>query len=158
MSANRASRHALLAIYSNGCRMGRILAIDVGEKRVGLAVTDDLQIIASPLDVLPNNPELFTKLKNICIEYKVAKLVIGMPYSKKHKEASAMAESFTENIKQEFADGMGLEIDFQDERNSSVYAETWMKTEGYSYKRIRESSDKYAALKILEDYITRPKE
>ncbi|NPV01686.1 MAG: Holliday junction resolvase RuvX [Brevinematales bacterium] len=151
-------RHARRDISSTGYNMGRILAIDVGEKRVGLAVTDDLQIIASPFDVLPNNNELFTKLKNICVEYKVAKLVIGMPYSKKHKEASAMAEGFTESIKQEFADSMGLEIDFQDERNSSVYAETWMKTEGYSYKRIRESSDKYAALKILEDYITRPKE
>lgn len=138
--------------------MGRILAIDVGEKRVGLAVTDDLQIIASPLDVLPNNTELFLKLKSICIEYKVAKLVIGMPYSNKHKEASSMAELFTENIKREFADGMGLEIDFQDERYSSIYAETWMKTEGYSHKRIRENSDKYAALKILEDYITRLKE
>jgi putative Holliday junction resolvase len=138
--------------------MGRILAIDVGEKRIGLAVTDDLQIIASPLDVFPNNSELFTRLENICIEYGVSKLVIGMPLSKKHKEAFVMTEKFTEGIKQAFADGMGLEIDFQDERYSSIYAETWMKTEGYSRKRIRESSDKYAALKILEDYITRPKE
>ncbi|OHD57044.1 MAG: hypothetical protein A2Y33_08945 [Spirochaetes bacterium GWF1_51_8] len=135
--------------------MGRILAIDVGEKRIGLAVSDDLRMVASPLDVYQKNGDIFIRLEKLCREYKVTGIVLGLPVSKKHIEAETMVNKFADGLRMSFAEKLDIEILFQDESFSSVYAESWMKTEGYHRKKIRSDSDKYAALKILEDYLTR---
>ena len=135
--------------------MGRILAIDVGEKRVGLAVSDDLRMVASPLEVYQKDGEIFAKLEKLCREYKVTGIVLGLPVSKKHPEAETMVMKFVDDLKTTFTVKMDIELYFQDESFSSIYAETWMKNQGYKHGKIRKDSDKYAALKILEDYLTR---
>ncbi len=59
--------------------MHRILGIDYGEKRVGLALSDPMQMIASPYDTIPNNPELVTNIQSIIKEKDVEIVVVGLP-------------------------------------------------------------------------------
>ena len=73
--------------------MGRIIAIDYGLKRVGIAVTDPLRIIATPLTTVANN-EVITFFKNYFQQEKVLLIVVGMP-----KRLSNQAMPMTEGSK-----------------------------------------------------------
>ena len=57
----------------------RILAIDYGTKRIGLAITDPLKIFAYPLITLPNDSKFIMQLKKIIAEYHVVKIILGYP-------------------------------------------------------------------------------
>ncbi len=129
--------------------MDRILGIDYGRKRIGLAVTDELHIIASPLTVILNDSSVFQKIKNICREYKIGKIVLGFPFSEKYKEAVQEVVEFSKKLRQE----VELEIDFQNEEYSTIQSEYFLKSLGLNSKKIKENVDKYAAQKILEDYL-----
>lgn len=129
--------------------MGRLLGIDYGSKRVGLAVTDELQMLASPLEVLQNDASLFSKLKKIHELYRFEKVVLGYPYSEKYQEAVLAVEAFSTALKKE----LGLEVVFQNEEFTSVYAESFLKSTGMKQKKIKSNLDKFAAQKILQDYL-----
>ncbi len=129
--------------------MPRILGIDYGRKRIGLAISDELQILSSPFSVLLNNSSLINELKKICDDNRVGKIIIGYPYSEKYEEASREVLAFSEKIKS----NLGLEIDFQNEEYSTVYSLSLLKSMGINEKKIKASLDKFAAQKILEDYI-----
>ncbi len=129
--------------------MSRILGIDYGSKRIGLAISDKLRIVSSPLAVLPNNIIFPEELKKICTKYQVNKIVIGYPYSEKYTEASEDVMRFSQELKKY----INIDIDFQNEENSSIYSESLLKSMGIKEKKIKASLDKYAAQKILEDYL-----
>ena len=57
----------------------RILGIDYGEKRLGIAISDDTNTIASPLKYIENNKEILSKLNNLIIKYNIKTLVVGLP-------------------------------------------------------------------------------
>ena len=59
--------------------MQRVLAIDYGEKRVGLALSDLMQIIGSPFKTIPNNPELIAEIQLIIKEKEVGCVIVGLP-------------------------------------------------------------------------------
>jgi len=59
--------------------MSRILGIDYGEKRVGVAVSDEAAEFAFPLEVLVNDKNIFEKLKKICQEKEIKEIVLGLP-------------------------------------------------------------------------------
>lgn len=129
--------------------MGRILGIDYGSKRVGLAVTDDLRIIASPLIVLQNDDRLLLNLAQICEEYGVDQIVLGLPLSDKYHEAENAVRAFSEKL----GEAVLIPIEFQDETLSSVYSENLMRMVGAKKKKKDNELDKYAAQKILSDYL-----
>jgi putative Holliday junction resolvase len=129
--------------------MGRILGIDYGEKRVGLAVTDDLQIIASPLDVYFNDNALLRKLSALCKKYGVEKIILGLPLSESTDTAENKVRGFAKKLQAE----TGLPVDFIDETASSIHASEIMKMTGYKKKDFKKNINKYAAQKILSDYI-----
>lgn len=129
--------------------MPRLLGIDYGRKRVGIAISDELQILSSPLTVLINNASLPAELKKICDDNAVVKIVIGFPYSEKYKEASQEVIAFSKEIREY----TGLAVDFQNEENSTVYSLSLLKSMGVNEKKIKSVLDKFAAQKILEDYI-----
>jgi len=66
--------------------MKRILGIDYGEKRIGLSLSDPLQMIASPFKTILNNSSLIAALKNIIDEFEVEKVIVGMPIGLKGQE------------------------------------------------------------------------
>lgn len=133
--------------------MNRILGIDYGGARIGIAVSEPLGIIASEVCVLQNinNDEVLANLKEIIDYYKISKIVLGLPLNMND------TEGFQAEIVREFGNLLtttfNLEVIYVDERKSSVKAETILKELKVDVKTIRKQSDKKAASIILQDYL-----
>jgi putative holliday junction resolvase len=133
--------------------MGRILAIDYGEKRVGLAVTDPLKIIASALDTV-NRKQVLEYLKAYVASEEVECLVLGMPtrLNGEATDATRGVEKFAGQLKKLFP---AIPIEFEDERFTSQMALKSMVSAGVKKKnrRKKENIDKVSATLILQSYM-----
>jgi len=131
----------------------RILAIDYGEKRIGIAVTDPLNIFAYPLITLQNDNKFLAHLQNIINEYSVMKILIGMPF-KENGEQSFVSRLVVE-FKNQLEKIVTIPIELVDERYSSDIAQKRINESVKSKKKRRDKSliDKNAAAVILEDYL-----
>lgn len=135
------------------CAVARILAIDYGTKRVGLAVSDPLQIIASGLDTVSRDA-VFDFLKKYIAEEEVETMVIGMPMHLDGRPAqiAAQVEDFIKTFKKLFP---AIEVVTQDERFTSEDAKKVILQSGAKKKKRRDKAlvDKVAAVLILQDYM-----
>ena len=133
--------------------MARILAIDYGQKRVGLAVTDPLQIIANGLDTVPATGVL-DYLKKYLEKEPVEKIVIGLPKQMSGAESDAMKyiRPFVEQLQKAFPE---MEIAYVDERFTSVLAQKAMLDGGLKKKDRQNKAlvDKISATIILQTYL-----
>ncbi|MBX2842263.1 MAG: Holliday junction resolvase RuvX [Flammeovirgaceae bacterium] len=133
--------------------MGRILAIDYGGKRVGLAVTDELKIIANALETIPQN-EVLDYIKRYVAKENVEALVLGMPKNLNNTstDATKMVEKFHLLLQKEFPN---KEIHLVDERFTSKMAVSAMVTGGMKKKdrRKKENIDKISATIILQSFL-----
>ncbi|OWP64368.1 Holliday junction resolvase RuvX [Hymenobacter amundsenii] len=133
--------------------MGRILAIDYGHKRVGLAVTDPLQLIATPLDTI-HSQDLLAYLKAYHLREPLAALVIGMPrtLSNEATDATSAVVGVLRRLRKEFPDVPVHEID---ERFTSRMAHAAMLAGGLGKKDRRDKAtvDKVAATIILQSFL-----
>ncbi|MCU0643433.1 MAG: Holliday junction resolvase RuvX [bacterium] len=132
---------------------GRILAIDHGQRRIGMAISDPFRITAQSLPTLTiqNSEELFSVIKNIIQEQSVAEIVVGMPYNLKgEKTASAEnVEKFILQLKATFQ----LPVHQWDERWSTIEAHRTIREMGKSPSRNKEKVDQVAALIILQSFL-----
>lgn len=131
----------------------RLIGIDVGKKRVGIAQTDLLQTIASPVGTF--SPEkVFTEIGNIVENSPVKKFVVGWPLSLSGEEGSAtqMVEKFIQKLQNKFPD---IDIIKIDERYTSSRAKDMMLEAGLPQKKRREKGrvDRIAAAIILQNYL-----
>ena len=133
--------------------MAGILAIDYGDVRVGLALSDITNTIATGLDTLvinKNKSILIDKVKELVEEYKIEKIVIGYPknmngtLSKKTEEVDKIVK------KLEF---LNIEIVKWDERLTTVSAYMTMRDLGIKQTQKNKYADKLAATSILQDYL-----
>lgn len=135
--------------------MGRILAIDYGGKRTGLAVTDPLQIIATALETVPSS-ELITYLKKYVSSEQVEAFVIGDPKNLDGSDtnASSLVKNFLVKLKAEFPQ---IPVHLIDERFTSKMAVQSMIASGTSKKdrRVKGNIDKISATIILQDFMSR---
>ena len=133
--------------------MGRILAIDYGQKRVGLAVTDPLQISANGLDTVLSHEVLDYLAKYIARE-PVEKFVIGLPKQMDGQESESMQyiRPFVVGLQRRFPE---IELIYVDERFTSVLAHKTMLEAGLKKKdrQNKELVDKISATIILQSYI-----
>ena len=133
--------------------MGRILGIDYGKKRTGIAVTDPLQIIAGGLTTV-DTPALMQFLKEYTAQNEVDKIVIGLPLQMngEYSESFRYIEPFVKRLKKEFRD---KEIIYHDERFTSKIALQSMITGGVkkSDRRDKKLVDKVSAALILQSYL-----
>ncbi len=133
--------------------MARILGIDYGGKRTGLAVTDPLQIIASALDTVPT-VDLLDYLKSYCSKEEVTDFVIGQPLSLdgSDTDATPLVKAFVESLTMAFPD---KNIHFVDESYTSKLAMRSLIESGVKKKdrRKKGSLDKIAATIILQDFM-----
>ena len=133
--------------------MARILAIDYGQKRVGLAVTDPLQIIANGLDTVPTAGVL-DYLKKYLEKEPVEKIVIGLPKQMSGAESDAMKyiRPFVWQLQKAFPE---MEIVYVDERFTSVLAQKAMLDGGLKKKDRQNKAlvDKISATIILQTYM-----
>ena len=134
--------------------MGRILSIDYGKKRTGLAVTDPLKIIANGLTTVLTS-ELFDYLKSYISSESVEEIVIGRPTQPNGQPSENLGrvEQFVNRWKKAFP---GVPIVYYDERFTSVIAHQAMIIGGVGKKRRREDKglvDEISATIILQDYM-----
>jgi len=135
--------------------MGRVLAIDFGLKRTGLAVTDPLKIIASPLETIPSI-NLLDWLKVYFAKEEVEHIVIGLPVNLdlSATHATGPVKDIIEKIKRKFPH---IPISTEDERFTSKIAHQAMVLGGMKKKDRRKKSnvDKISAAIILQSYMAR---
>ena len=133
--------------------MGRILAIDYGRKRTGVAVTDPLQIIANGLTTVPT-AQLMTFLTDYMAKETVDRVIVGLPKQMNNEASDNMANitPFVNRFKKLFPD---VPIEYVDERFTSVLAHRAM-IDGGLKKKDRQNKalvDEISATIILQSYM-----
>ncbi|MDD2242808.1 MAG: Holliday junction resolvase RuvX [Bacteroidales bacterium] len=133
--------------------MERIIGIDYGKKRVGIAVTDPLCIFASPLETVAS-AKLIEYLKNYAQKEKVCRFVVGYPKNLNNKpaECAQYVDAFLKNLKRVFPE---IPISLEDERFTTTLAQRAMIDGGMkkSDRREKGAADKISAAIILQSYI-----
>ena len=134
----------------------KIIGIDFGLAKVGLAISDPSGVIALPLKVIryKNKEDLISELKNISEERDVKKFVIGYPISMDYKENEMT--KIIDNFKQDM-ENVNFEVVLEDERLSSEYAKKIMIEQDVKVSRNKEMVDLTAASIILQTYLDRNK-
>lgn len=137
--------------------MPRVLAIDYGKKRTGIAVTDEMQIIASGLTTIPSETAI-AFLKDYFSKEKVEIVLIGEPKQMDYSpsESTEIIEAFVEKFKKSFPD---LPIERVDERFTSKMAFQTMIDSGLKKKQRQNKAliDEISATIMLQDYLSRKK-
>jgi len=134
--------------------MGRILAIDYGKKRTGIAVTDPLRIIATPLDTVLTL-ELLNYLTAYLKKETVDEFVVGMPKTllNQDSEIAPLVRTFVEELKKNFPEKT---VHLADERFTSNMAMQAMIDGGMKKKdrQVKSNVDKISATIILQSFLT----
>jgi putative Holliday junction resolvase len=131
----------------------RILAIDLGEKRVGLALSDELEIAASPLAIIDfkDSSSLLDQLCEIIKRKIVKTVVIGLPLNMdgSRGEKAREAEAFAESLKT----ATDIPVILWDERLTSRQAQRVLLEGGVSRTQRKRTTDKVAAAVLLQSYL-----
>jgi len=132
---------------------GRLLALDLGLKRVGVAVSDELRITANPLPPIERRSwkDLLGRVAAIIQSYDARGLVIGLPLSLDGTEGSAADGALAIAIK--FQRSLRIPVYLQDERLTTVTATAQLREAGRSAHEIRRQVDSESASLILSDFI-----
>lgn len=137
------------------CPMGRVLAIDYGKKRTGIAVTDALRIIATPLETVATD-SLLKFLQDYSRRESVDEFVVGMPKTllNEDSETAPLVRLFVEELKKLFPD---KPIHLADERFTSRMAMQAMIDGGMKKKdrQVKGNVDKISATIILQSFLDR---
>lgn len=135
---------------------GRVLGIDAGERRVGVALSDETRLLASPVAVLDRRQGLaavFDALSRLARAEGVEQVVVGLPLDADGSRGrqARRAEQFA-RIAQRV---VGLPVELWDERLSTREAEAILRQQGRNMRRVRERGqiDAVAAAVILQDYL-----
>jgi putative Holliday junction resolvase len=133
---------------------GPVMALDLGQKRIGVAVSDDLLISTRRLQSLTRSSwkQLLRDVSQLAQRFDAKTLVIGLPLRLDGEAGSAAQE--VERTAQKFARSLDLPVYLQDERLTSVEAEERLRSEGLSPSQIVTLVDSEAAVVILNDFIS----
>lgn len=129
---------------------GSILALDVGAKRIGLALASWIARLASPYATIQNDEQVWQNLRTICQQEGVTRLVAGLP---RGLDGQATAQTaYVENFVHMLAAELGLPISLQDEAVTSRKAEDELTARGRQFAK--GDIDALAATYILDDYLS----
>ena len=133
----------------------RILAVDWGQRRIGLAVSDPQGIIATGLEtlVVRGPADALARVAAVAAEREVERIVVGLPLlmSGRRGEAAERAQRFADAL----AARTGLKVDTYDERLTSALSERRLREVGTRRGRSRKRVDEGAAVALLETYLLR---
>ncbi len=133
----------------------RLMGLDVGLRRIGVALSDELGITAQPHQVLPVGPgeaDPIQRLAALCREHEVEKVVVGLPLSMGGGDggvSSRAAYALGDRIVEE----LGVEVTFWDERFTTAEAERVLIGANVRRRRRKQVVDKVAAALILQGYM-----
>ena len=136
---------------------GRVLGIDYGTRRVGIAVSDPTRVIAGGVGTVPNDGRLFERLAAIVREQEAVLAVVGMPYAPDGGKG-VMAAAVEEFIAL-FTAQVGIPVETWDESRSSVQAHDYLKSSGMKRRRRQEKGrvDTMAARILLQEFLEEAK-
>jgi len=133
----------------------RILAVDWGERRVGLAVSDHSGTLASPLATLTvrDEKDALERVAQVAVVEEAEQIVVGLPLllSGERGEAALAAEAFAARL----AERTGLPVESYDERLTSALGERLLRESGTRRKRDKAQLDQSAAVSLLDSYLMR---
>ena len=132
--------------------MGRVMALDTGTVRIGVAVSDPLGLIAQPHSSLSaTDPGLMSEVDSLVAELDVDRIVVGLPVSLDGTEgpSALLAREFAARI----ADATGIAVELVDERFSTVTAEKVMIEAGARRAERKSARDRVAAAVFLQAYL-----
>ena len=134
--------------------MHKIMALDVGTKRIGIALSDFLQVIATPHSFISRTPEneAIDTIVKIAKENRVEKIVVGVPINMDGTQGFQADNciNFAQKI-------LGFDIIFEDERLTSEEAETRLRNRKIDFRKNKGLVDQESACVILEQYLSRVK-
>lgn len=135
---------------------GRLLALDLGEKRTGAAISDEMRLTVRPLHTLhqTNWKELLLAVSAIVQRFDAKGLVIGLPLNLDGTEGAAAQKA--RKRARDFELSLKLPVHLQDERLSSRAAEEDLRSAGHTEKEVRELVDSHSAAIILNDFLGQP--
>ena len=130
--------------------MSRIVAIDYGRKRTGIAVSDTMQLIANGLTTVPTH-ELLNFIGDYIAKEPVERIIVGLP-RQMNNEVSENIEPFVRSLKKRFPD---IPVEYVDERFTSVLAHRTMQEAGLKKKDRQNKAlvDEISATIILQTYL-----
>jgi len=131
----------------------KILAIDLGKVRTGIAVCDESEILSSPVTVIKehNEARLLNKIMQLIAEYQPKLLVVGLPRNMDGTEGerAQRCRIFAEKLQQCAA----LPVEMQDERGTTITAHSYLNTTDMHGKKRKNVVDAVAATIILQNYL-----
>ena len=131
-----------------------ILGLDIGDKRTGVAISNDVSSICTPLNYIPSQDinYFLENLSILIVENKINKLIIGLPklLSGKEGERAKYSRYISKKIKEK---NKNVEIVLWDERLTSKQAEKYLIESGVEKNKMKEKIDSASAVIILESYI-----
>ena len=133
--------------------MGRLLALDIGERRIGVALSDPMHIIASPHSIIDRKitPDYMDEIQKLISEQEVEALVVGLPLTLKNNVSQQTQK--VQLIIKELNTELTLPIHTVDERLSSVSAENALKLKGVKTGHNKGEIDKTAAAIFLQEFL-----
>jgi putative holliday junction resolvase len=131
----------------------RLLGVDLGEARTGLALSDELRLLAHPLETIAHSANVLSRIKQIVSERNVECVVVGLPrhMSGALGKGAESARQFAEKLRAEIS----CEVVLWDERLSTQAAERALRESGKKTRQTRGVIDQVAAQMILQGYLDR---
>ncbi|HET9418263.1 MAG TPA: Holliday junction resolvase RuvX [Chthoniobacterales bacterium] len=131
--------------------MNPILGIDLGKVRIGLAISDELQLLAHPLETIPATGNAPARIAEIVRQRKIDSVVVGLPrrMSGEVGDAAKSALGFADKLRAM----LPCEVVTWDERLTTAAANRALRSAGKSTRRSREYLDQVAAQMILQGYL-----
>ena len=131
----------------------RILALDIGDVRIGVAVSDMTRTIATPVEVIKRvgfGPDV-KRISALCQQYETTEILSGLPLNMDGTEGSRaqLCREFAEKLRE----ATGLPVDMWDERRTTVEAHNILSQHNYHGKKRKNTVDAVAASLILEGYL-----
>jgi putative holliday junction resolvase len=132
---------------------GRIIALDLGTKRIGVAVSDELQFTVRPLKIIERTgwKKLLRQIKELLAEFDAVTLVLGLPLNTDGSESEMSQEA--RRLAGNFSLSLEIPVILQDERVTTYEARGRLWQQGISGKELKKRVDSEAAAIILRDFI-----
>ena len=136
--------------------MGRILALDYGSKKIGVAISDPMKIIAKPFQIIINSnyKRVLNEINNLIEELDIEIILVGLPITMKNT-SSEQTEKVVEFINQ-LRDDLSIDIETYDERLTSKMATKLLVMQGVKTGHNKHEIDKTSAAIFLQNYLDDP--
>lgn len=136
--------------------MGRILALDHGDKKIGVAISDPMKIIAKPLQIIINSSydRILSELNDLIREFDIEMIVVGLPITMKNttSEQTKKVIEFIDYLKE----NLSINIQTYDERLTSKMAIKALVMQGIKTGHNKQEIDKTSAAIFLQNYLDDP--